>query len=322
MSRVAIITGITGQDGSYLANLLLQKKYRVVGIAPNLTKKALWRLDYLGIHKRLTLVAGKLTDTKLLTQLLTRYHPRELYNLAGQSSVGQSWNHPNETFSVNATGVIQLLELIQRHSPKTRFFQASSAEIYGNSSKRITEATTAFAPLHPYGVSKLAAHLAVKNFRSQYGLFVVNGVMFNHESPLKDTFFVTKQIVQGVAKIACGQAKSLELGNLATKRDFGYAEDFVRAMWLMLQPSKPSDYILCTGKTRAISAFVAEAFKTVGIKNWQSYVRQNATRLRKNEVQNMRGSSAKIKRDLGWTPTVTFPQLVKKMVRYELKQLC
>jgi GDPmannose 4,6-dehydratase len=290
--KTAIITGITGQDGSFLAEFLEQKNYRVVG-ARNL---------------------------KMLPQLIKRYRPNELYNLAGISSVTKSWEDPVQTFQINAELPIQLLELIRVVSPATRFFQASSAEIFGNTSEIITEKSNRFKPLSPYATSKLAAHMAVVNFREQYGLFAVNGILYNHISPRQQDYMVGKSIARGVARVALGLDKQLSIGNLRISRDWGYAPDYVAAMWQMLQQKEPHDLVVATGKNHTIAEFVAAAFKHVGIKNWEQYTRVNPELLRKRDVQNMRSSSRAL-RKIGWKPKVDFKTVVKIMVNYELEQL-
>lgn len=317
----ALITGITGQDGAYLAKFLLAKKYRVIGIDASLAKKNLYRLDYFGITPKLTLIKGDVLDAHVIKRILIKYQPVEFYNLAGQSSVARSWEIPEETFKINAAAVLQMLQLIRRYSLWTRFFQCSSAEIFGQAKFPVTENYAEFTPVNPYGVSKLIAHMAVKSFREHYGLFAVNGVLFNHESPLKAEFAVTKKIAKGAVEIAAGSLRQLRLGDLAVSRDWGFAGDFVKAMWLMLQQKKPCDFVICTGKSFPIKKFVEEAFRYLGIKQWKKYLVIDKALFRKGEIKNMRGSPQKIKKELGWAPRVNFKQLVKIMVDYELAQL-
>lgn len=321
MKRVALVTGITGQDGAYLANFLLRKKYQVIGIASGVADKNLQRLKYFNIHDQVTLLAGDVADKNFIKKLLKKYHPQEFYNLAGQSSVAKSWLDPSGTFHSNACAVVAILESIQKYSPKTRFFQCSSAEIYGNSARVITENLRQFNPLNPYGVSKLAAHLAVENFRQQYGLYAVNGVLFNHESPLRQDFMVAKKIASGVAKIVKGAQKKIVLGDIKVYRDWGFAGEFVEAMWLVLQPPEPRDYVICSGISLPLTAFLKEAFGCVGIANWQSFVESDKKLFRKMEIKKMSGSPQKIKKELGWQQRTTLKQLAKMMVDYELKTL-
>lgn len=321
MGKTAVITGISGQDGAFLADLLLKKSYKIVGVAPVIFNKELWRLENFGIRDKLILIRGDITNNDLIEGVLKRYKPDEFYNLAGQSSVGKSWENPKLTFKINGKAVAEILKRIKKYSPRTRFFQCSSAEIYGNSRKVITEKSSGFKPVNPYGKSKLFAHLAVQKFREKEGLFACNGILFNHESPFKNDFTVSKKIVRGVVRIVAGLDKKIVLGNLNTKRDWGYAGDFVRVMWLMLQQKKPSDFVICTGVSFSIKQFVAEAFWQVEIKNWRSFVEIDKDLFRKNEVKNMRGSCRRVKRLLGWKPEVNFKRLVKLMLDYELEHI-
>ncbi len=320
MRKTALITGVAGQDGSYLADFLLRKNYRVIGIVRSRAPGTLWRLKYFNIHHRIKLVVGDLADVKNLKVLLRRYQPHEIYNLAGQSSVAESWRNTNKTFEINTVAVVQMLELLRVYSPGTRFFQASSAEIFGDTDSVITEKTRAFNPLHLYGTSKLAAHFVVKNFRDQYGLFAANGVLFTHTSPLQVDFTVAKTIARGAAKIALGMASAITLGNSAIVRDWSYAGDIVRAMWLILQQEKPSDFIMCTGTSLPIKSFAKEALRCVGIEQWEKYVVSDPLLIRKNDTKKMSASSARLRR-IGWRPEISFKKLVKTMVEYELIQL-
>lgn len=321
MSKTALITGIAGQDGAYLANFLLGKKYRIVGVTMSKKSKELYRLAYFGIITQITLVEGDICDREFMSRIIKKYQPDEFYNLAGISSVAKSWKYPEEMFKVNAAAVLQLLGIIHLISPHTRFFQASSAEIFGPCSTPVSEKMTTFNPLHPYGIAKLAAHLAVKSFRTQYGMFVVNGVLFNHESPLRDDYFVSKVIVRGVARIAQGSKEKIGLGNLAAERDFGFAGDFVRAMWLMLQSKQPRDFIICTSRNFRVQDFVQEAFARIGVKKWRQYVEIVPALIRKQDIKKMRGNSARIQKELRWRPRLNFRQLVKIMIGYELDKI-
>lgn len=321
MKKIALITGIAGQDGSYLADFLLRRGYRVIGLSLSSDSEALWRLDYFKIRNKVELEVGDMTDVARMEKIISVCKPDELYNLAGISSVAKSWNHPVETFRVNASAVIGMLDILRRKSRQTRFFQASSAEIYGNINDVVNEKINIFNPLHPYGTAKLAAHCAVKNFREQYGLFAVNGILFNHESPLREDYFVTKTITQGVARIACGEIKKMQLGNIEVYRDFGFAGDFVDAMWRMLHCIRAQDFVICTGKSFVIKDFVREAFACVGIDDWRAHIKIDQSRVRKQEIQKMRGSSTKIKKELHWKANIHFKKLVKMMVEYEINIL-
>lgn len=320
MKKTTIITGITGQDGAYLAKLLLEKKYQVVGVAPTATIRDCWRLDYFGITKKIKIITGSLLDKKFVSGIVKKYQPQEFYNLAGQSSVARSWEEPVETAEINFLAVLHQLEAVRQYSPKTKFFQASSAEIYGQAPGVITEKTNYFQPMNPYGVSKLAAHQSVINYRERYGLFAVNGILFNHESPLRMSEFVTKIICCNVIKVVRGDIKTFSLGSLSKRRDFGFAGDFVDGMWRLLQLSKPHDAVFCTGQTNSIEDFVHEAFLSVGIKDWKKHVTIDPTLIRKREVAAMRGDHRLLTKLTRWKPTVNFAGLVKIMVDYERLQ--
>lgn len=318
MKKTAFITGIAGQDGVYLGDLLISKGYRVIGLSLSTQKNDLKFLANFGLLSKITVLKGSILDKKLIKKILLKYQLHEFYNLAGQSSVAKSWEDSAGTMAINGTAVLVTLELIKRFSPKTKFFQCSSAEIYGNSSQVINEKNNKFNPLSPYGSSKLFAHQAVINFREKYGLFACNGILFNHESPLRPDFMVSKKIARGVADILSNKEKELVLGNLLPKRDWGFAGDFVKAMWLMLQQTHPDDFVICTGRTYSINDYLNLAFKIVGIKNWQSLVKIDQHFVRKQEIKDMRGSCRKVKQKLGWRPEVNFERLVYLMLDYEL----
>jgi len=319
MDKIAVVTGITGQDGAFLSDFLLKKNYKVIGLAPTIQEDHLVRLKYFNIGKKVVLRKGSVADGGFIKQILKKYKPSEFYNLAGQSSVSKSWIHPEGTFVTNGVAVIAILEMIRLYSPSTRFFQCSSAEIYGNTSKIVDENLEVFDPVSPYGISKLAAHLAVKNFRQQYGIFAVNGILFNHESPLRAEGMVAKKIANGVAKISLGTQKKLVLGDINVLRDWGYAGDFVEAMWLMLQQLTPKDFVICSGISLPITKFLAEAFSYVGISNWQKYVVLDRDLLRKMEIKKMKGSANLITKELGWEHKINLKGLVKLMIDYELE---
>lgn len=316
--KIAIITGATGQDGAYLSAFLVGKKYRVIGVAPHVGSAHTARLRELGIEKKVTLIRGDVTNAAFLKQMVKKYHPFEWYNLAAISSVARSWEDPTATLHLNGESVIGMLEAIRSEYSATKFFQASSAEIYGDARGVITESTGRFQPLNPYGVGKLAAHLAVRMARERYGLFAVNGILFNHESPLRPETFVSKKIAQGVARIARGRGSSLELGNLAVRRNWTFAGDIAVGMWKMLQQQRPRDFVLCSAENYSIAEFVRAAFAHVGIRDWKAHVRVNPVLVRKSDVKNMRGSAAYARRVLLWKPTIDFYALVGMMVDYEL----
>lgn len=321
MKKTAIITGISGQDGAYLADLLLKKNYQVIGVSLSLNKMDLRNLDLFGLIPKIKLIRGDITDSKFIKRILLRYRPNEFYNLAAMSSVAKSWEEPKLTWEVNASAVVNILELIRKYNQAVKFFQCSSAEIYGNSRSVINEESANFNPLSPYGDSKLAAHLAVKKFREDYNLFACSGILFNHESPLREDNKVSKKITRGVVRVYKGLEKKIVLGNLDIVRDWGYAGDFVKAMWLMLQQKRPVDFVICTGQSYSLRIFVAEVFKQIGIKKWRSFVKIDKNLFRKNEIRSMCGSSYKARKLLGWKPRVNFKQLVKLMLDFELKKL-
>lgn len=317
----ALITGITGQDGAYLAQFLLAKGYRVTGIAQRALRADRRGLSALGVGERVTLAAGDATNSAFLSRVVKAALPDEWYNLAAISSVRQSWEDPAAVIRINGEAVWRMLEIVRSASPRTKFFQASSAEIYGNADGVVTEKTRQFAPQSPYGVGKLAAHMAVALMRERYGLFAVCGILFNHESPLRPDTFVSKKIARAAARIAAGLDTHVELGNLRVRRDWGFAGDIVRAMWLSLGQKTPRDYVVSTGENYSIADFARAAFAHAGIRNWKSHVRVDPSLVRKYEIRDMRGSSLLAKRALGWAPTVPFHSLVAMMVDYEVAQL-
>ncbi len=318
--NVAVITGIDGQDGAYLARFLVAKGYSVVGLARSTTKKSLERLLYLDVLSDVILVKGSIDDQKKIAKILRTYQPREWYNFAGQSSVTQSWEAPAETLTTNFNATMAILENIRLLSPATRFFNPSSAQMYGNSEKSITERSYRFEPPNPYALSKAAAHWGVHIAREHYGTYAVNGILFNHESPLRQANFVTKKICQGVVAIAMGEAARIEVGDLSVRRDWGFAGDYVEAMWLMLQQQKPTDAVICTGITRSLADFAAEAFRVAGVKVWKNRIIQKKEFIRKDEIKEMKGSNQAIKK-MGWMPRTSFKELVEMMITYEFEQL-
>ena len=318
--KKALITGITGQDGSYLAELLLDKKYKVYGLVRRLSTPNMWRIEH--ILDGIELVDGDLTDQASLNEAVKTIRPDEVYNLAAQSFVATSWTQPILTSEVSGLGVTRLLEAVRCFAPKAKFYQASTSEMYGNSNINGSQSeVTPFHPRSPYAISKLYAHWMTVNYRESYGLFTCCGILFNHESPRRGIEFVTRKISDGVARIKLGLSKKLVLGNLDAKRDWGFAGDYVKAMWLMLQQKKPDDYVVATGVTHSVKDFVEEAFKVVGIRDWRKYVKQDSRFIRSAEVDYLLGKPDKAITKLGWTPEVSFEELVEMMVEVDLQRL-
>jgi GDPmannose 4,6-dehydratase len=325
MAKKALITGITGQDGSYLAEFLLDKGYEVHGLVRRTSTFNRTRLDRVWSDPqlsdtRLFLHYGDLTDSGSLVRLLLQVKPEEIYNLAAQSHVRVSFDNAEYTLDVNTTGAIRLLEAIRDVGLHPRFYQASSSEMYGKVLETPQNEDTPFYPRSPYAVSKVAAHWATVNYRESYGLHASNGILFNHESPRRGEGFVTRKITRAVAHIKAGIEDKLYLGNLDAKRDWGYAREYVEAMWLMLQQPQPGDYVIATGETHSVREFLEEAFAQAGLK-WQKYVQHDARYLRPTEVDLLIGDASKAKRQLKWQPRTTFKELVKLMVEADIELL-
>jgi GDPmannose 4,6-dehydratase len=323
----ALLTGITGQDGSYLAELLLEKGYEVHGLIRRTSTFNTDRIDHIyeDPHKedaRLFLYYGDLTDGTMLRRILEQVQPHEVYNLGAQSHVRVSFDSPEYTVDTVGMGTLRLLEAIrdyqQRTSLQVRFYQAGSSEMFGKVQEIPQKETTPFYPRSPYACAKVYAHWQTVNYRESYDLFACNGILFNHESPRRGETFVTRKITRAIARIVAGQQKKLYLGNLDAKRDWGYAKDYVEAMWLMLQQDQPDDYVVATGETHSISEFLDIAFQHVNL-DWQNYVEFDSRYLRPAEVDILIGDPAKAREKLGWQPTVTFEQLVKLMVEADLE---
>jgi GDPmannose 4,6-dehydratase len=317
-SKRALITGITGQDGSYLAELLLEKGYEVYGLARRLSAANYWRIEHL--LDRLTLIPGDLLDQLSLIRVLERVQPAEVYNLAAMSFVPASWDQPMLTGEFNSQGVTRVLEAIRVVDPKIRLYQASSSEMYGKVREVPQRETTPFYPRSPYGVSKVFAHYITVNYRESYGLFAVSGILFNHESPRRGLEFVTRKVTDGVARIKLGLAKELRLGNLDAHRDWGFAGDYVRAMWMMLQQDEADDYVIATGESHSVQELVEVAFAHAGL-DWHAHVRQDPAFLRPAEVDHLIGDASKAKARFQWTPSVDFPGLVRMMVDADVARL-
>jgi GDPmannose 4,6-dehydratase len=315
--RTALITGITGQDGSYLAELLLEKGYEVYGLVRRLSTPNQSRID--DIVDQLVLLEGDLTDQSSLNVAMQTAMPDEVYNLAAQSFVATSWNQPVLTGDVTGLGVVRVLEAVRHFCPTARFYQASSSEMFGTAPQLLKSETTPFHPRSPYAVAKVYGHYTALNYRESYGLFCCNGICFNHESPRRGIEFVTKKISDGVARIHHGRAKELRLGNLEVKRDWGFAADYVKAMWLMLQQDEPDDYVVATGVSHSVKEFAKLAFNAVGL-NWEDYVIVDERYLRPAEVPDLRGDASKARTKLGWIPDTSFEELVRMMVDADVEK--
>lgn len=323
--KTALITGITGQDGSYLAEFLLKKGYEVHGIMRRASVFNTERIEqiYQDPHqsqRRLFLHYGDLSDASNLNQLIKKIQPAEIYNLGAQSHVKVSFEIPEYTANVDALGTLRLLDATRANRIKTKFYQAGSSEMFGDVLETSQNETTPFNPASPYGVAKVFAHHLCKVYREGYGMFICNGILFNHESERRSKTFVTRKITTGIAAILTGKADKIYLGNLEAKRDWGYAPEYIQAMWLMLQQDKPDDYVIATGETHSIREFLAEAFRLVGIKNWKQYIGIDSKYYRPVEVNFLQGDFSKAKKVLGWQPKVKFNQLVRIMLEADLKE--
>jgi GDPmannose 4,6-dehydratase len=318
MTKRAVITGITGQDGSYLAELLLEKGYRVVGVVRRSSAPNMERIEHL--LDRIELRPADLLDQLSLVRLIDDVRPHELYNLAAMSFVPASWDQPLLTGEFNSLGVMRILEAIRQVDPGIRLYQASSSEMFGKVREVPQTEQTPFYPRSPYGVSKVFGHYITVNYRESYGLFACSGILFNHESPRRGLEFVTRKVSDGVARIKLGLADHLSLGNLDACRDWGFAGDYVRAMWLMLQQDTAEDYVVATGLSHSVKDLVTAAFGHVGL-DWREYVRQDPKLLRPAEVDHLIGDPSKARATLNWTPTVEFKGLVGMMVDADLARL-
>jgi GDPmannose 4,6-dehydratase len=318
MAKRALITGITGQDGSYLAELLLNEGYEVFGMVRRLSTPNTWRIQHL--LDRVTLKPADLLDQLSLLRLIDDVRPNEIYNLAAMSFVPASWDQPMLTGEFNSQGVTRMLDAVRSVDTKIRFYQASSSEMFGKVREVPQTELTPFYPRSPYGVSKVFAHYITVNYRESYNLFAVSGMLFNHESPRRGLEFVTRKVTDGVARIKLGLSEKLSIGNLDAQRDWGFAGDYVRAMWLMLQQDRADDYVISTGVSHSVKELIEIAFARVGL-DWQSRVYQDPALLRPAEVDHLLGDSSKAQKELGWTPSVDFKQLVEMMVDADLERL-
>lgn len=314
--RVALITGITGQDGSYLAEFLLGKGYKVYGLLRRSSTVNLERVFHL--KDQIEFVSGDLIDLVSLTKIINTVHPDEVYNLAAQSFVPASWDQPLLTGEVTALGVTRILEAIHSSSKNIRFYQASSSEMFGHVRETPQVETTPFYPRSPYGVAKVYGHWITINYRESYNMFACSGILFNHESPRRGLEFVTRKITYAAARIKLGIDKELRLGNLDARRDWGYAKDYVEAMWLMLQQEHPVDYVISSDETHSVQEFVDLAFGFAGL-NWKDYVKVDAKFMRPAEVHLLLGDSTKARQKLGWKPRTNFKQLVELMVKEDME---
>jgi GDPmannose 4,6-dehydratase len=318
MAKRALITGITGQDGSYLAELLLEEGYEVFGMMRRSSAPNLWRIQHL--LDRVTLKAADLLDQLSLLRLIEQVQPVEIYNLAAMSFVPASWDQPMLTGEFNSQGVTRLLDAVRRVDPKIRFYQASSSEMFGKVREVPQSELTPFYPRSPYGVSKVFAHYITVNYRESYDLFAVSGMLFNHESPRRGLEFVTRKVTDGVARIKLGLEDKLSIGNMDAQRDWGFAGDYVRAMWLMLQQDEPDDYVISTGISHSVKELIEVAFARVGL-DWQKYVWQDPALIRPAEVDHLLGDCTKAKRQLKWESRVSFTQLIEMMVDADIERL-
>jgi GDPmannose 4,6-dehydratase len=324
MAQKALITGITGQDGSYLAELLLAKGYEVHGVVRRSSSMNRGRIDHLQHANpgqvdgsRFVLHYGDMTDSGGLNRLIKTIRPDEIYNLAAQSHVQISFDQPEYTGDADALGTTRILEAIRTTGLPTRFYQASTSEMFGSSSPPQSE-TTQFHPRSPYAIAKLYAHWMTVNYREAHGLFACSGILFNHESPRRGENFVTRKVTRGIAQILAGKLDKLRMGNLDSKRDWGHARDYVRAMWLILQHDNADDYVIATGVSRSVKEFVKAAFSLVGL-DWQKYVESDPAYMRPADVAELRGDSSKAAKALGWKPEITFEDLVNEMLENDLR---
>jgi len=332
--KIALITGVSGQDGSYLAKFLIKKNYKVVGADRRSGRSDMWRLKRLNIQDKFIIEDMELSESYEISRLLKKYKFDEIYNLAAQSFVKSSFSSPINTSNITGLGALRLLEAIRNISPNTKFYQASSSEMFGDILEKKQSETTPFNPRSPYAIAKLFAHFITKNYRESYKIYAVSGILFNHESPLRGEEFVTRKITQGLVRILKGSLNCLELGNIYSKRDWGYAKEYVEVMWKMLQQPKPNDYVISTGETHTIKEFINEAIKILNIKakwvgkglkeklldnNKKTIIKINKKYFRPAEVDILIGNSNKAKKELKWKPKTKFKKLVKIMLEEEIK---
>jgi GDPmannose 4,6-dehydratase len=316
-NKTALITGVTGQDGSYLAEFLLAKGYKVVGMVRRSSTENFQRIEH--IRDQIDLRQGDLLDQSSLTTLIADVAPDEIYNLAAQSFVPTSWDQPVLTGEFTALGVTRMLEAVRHVNTKIRFYQGSSSEMYGKVRETPQTELTPFYPRSPYGVAKAYGHYITVNYRESYGLFACSGILFNHESPRRGLEFVTRKVTDYAARIKLGMADKLPMGNLDARRDWGFAGDYIKAMWLMLQQNRPDDYVIATGTSHSVRDLVEIAFKHVGL-DWEKYVVLDPRFIRPAEVETLIGDSSRARNELGWVPEVSFEQMIKMMVDADLER--
>ncbi|TMH68631.1 MAG: GDP-mannose 4,6-dehydratase [Betaproteobacteria bacterium] len=320
MNKCAVITGITGQDGAYLSRLLLDKGYRVIGFTPRRGSDTTWRLREMRVADRVEMIYGDVTDLSSVLHVMRSQQPDEVYNLAAQSFVGASWNQPVHTADVNAIGTVNVLEAIRQSCPKARFYQASTSEMFGNVQSPKQSESTPFYPRSPYGVAKLYGHWITVNYRESFGLHASSGILFNHESPLRGIEFVTRKITDAVARIKLGRQRTLKLGNMDARRDWGFAGDYVQAMWLMLQQPKPDDYVIATGNSTSVKEFCSVAFQIAGLES-DAHVEIDKSLMRPAEVDMLLGDPTKAKSLLGWEPSTPLRQTIEMMIDADLQRV-
>ena len=320
MSKVALISGFPGQDACYLAEFLIEQNYEVHGIMKRYSVPNYSNIDFLNLRERgLTLHTGDVTDIGSLFDVVELTNPNEIYNLAAQSYVGSSWRLAHATTQVDALGPLNFLEVIKRVNPEIKFYQAGTSEMFGNNNiNGMQTEDTAFMPASPYGVAKLYGYHITRNFRESFGMFACAGILFNHESPLRGIEFVTRKVTDGVAQIYHGKSDVIKLGNLDAERDWGHAEDFVKAQWMMLQQDEPKDYIIATGIKKTIRDLCKVAFNAAGIDNWEKHVVSDSAFIRPNDLVSLHASSDKAKKELGWEPEWTFEKMIEDMVRKDI----
>ena len=319
--KTALVTGVNGMDGSHLADFLLEKGYEVWGLERRTSHRNRVNTGHLVDNPNFHFIDGDLTDQNSLYRALQKSDPDEVYNLAAQSFVGVSWDIPEATGDVNALGTLRMLEAIREYNPAIKFYQACTSEMYGKMVENPANESTPFYPRSPYGVAKLYAYWITKNYRESYDMFACSGILFNHESERRGIEFVTRKISDAVARISLGMTDGISLGNLDSKRDWGYAPDYVEGMWLMLQQDQPDDFVLATGETHSIRDFLDLAFDAIGISEWEGYVTQDPRFYRPAEVDVLRGDFSKAKQVLGWQPKVDLKEMVSRMVRNDIERL-
>lgn len=319
MSKNALVTGITGQDAAYLAKSLLEKGYNVYGTYRRVSTPNFWRLQYLDVLQKINLIPADLVDASSLFEAIRLSEPDEIYHLAAQSFVGASFEQAVSTGDITGLGVARILEGIRQINPDIKYYQASTSELYGDGGMKAQNETTPFMPSSPYAAAKLYGYWITQIYRKGYGIFACNGILFNHESPLRSVEFVTRKISNTVARISLGLEKELHLGNLDAKRDWGYAPEYVESMWLMLQQDEPDDYVIATNETHSVREFAERAFEIVGL-DWQDYVKVDKRFMRPVDVNYLQGDYSKAQRKLGWTPKVKLDELVSLMVKEDINR--